>query len=299
MSFTAKSELAKTLVSAAALSAGLFAASATADAQCAPGTFCAQVYIGPSAPPPPVYYVQPAPPQVYYVQPAPPPPPVVYVQQPQVVQVQPAPQPQPPVVQVQAAPVVQLAAPAPLRLPEPKVGIRMYAGGILSDNVDMGGAMIGLRYRVSDHVAVEGLIGGFGGTDYNDDERGEFTATFDGVFIINPQSEFQVYGLLGAGVSFASVSNYGTYESSIGYDSSFYGDSTDDVSSYLGGEVGLGVEWRVAYRLGLTADVRGFIRQRVSEHNQDEFTRERSDGTTEGTNTSAGALVTVGAVLYL
>jgi hypothetical protein len=66
---------------------------------------------------------------------------------------------------------------------------------------------------------------------------------------------------------------------------------------YFGGQIGAGLEFRVAKHFALNADVRGFIRGRTDEQAQyqPEFT-DPSTGRT--TNTSGGGIVTAGMTFY-
>lgn len=283
----------RSLVIAATLSGlALLANEQTAEAQCPPGsTFCAQVQFGVPVPPPPA---------VVYVQPAPPPPPPVIVVRPApppVVVYQPAPPPPPPappaVVYVQARP-----APAPTPAPaprEPHIGLHGHIGGMLSDEVDMGGATAALRLRPSSHIGLDLGIGAYGGRDYYDRERLEIPLTADLLFFFNPEDKLQLYGLAGAGVSFAAVNtdeNYDHYCND--YDG--YCDTFEEEYAYIAGEVGLGLEWRIGRHFALNTDVRGFLRQRVDD--QADSNPEFINSNGESTNTSAGALLTLGATVY-
>lgn len=285
------------LLGLSALTALLGIAVNTADAQCVPGSpFCGEVVVQVGVPAPPVVYVQPAPPppQVVYVQPAPPPP-VVYVQ--------PAPPPPAPVVVVQPAPQPQRVYVAPQRtryvieptIPvEHRFALHGELGAMMSDRMDIGGGSVALRIRPNPYYALDLGLGAYGGSDFNGQRRVEVPLTADSRFFLNPQSPFQVYGLLGFGLSFASIQN----------DSSFF-DSTFSMErnfAYVGGQLGVGLEWRLSPFFALNTDVRGFLRTRIDADTANpEFVEVNDNGSATGrtSNTSTGAYFTVGATLYL
>ncbi len=280
----------------------LLAPSRKAEAQCAPGSwFCAQIRIGGGwRPPPPrraqVLVVQPAPPPVLYVQPAPPP--VVYVQP---APPPPPPPPQPPVVIVQQqdppqaeAYYVGQAQPQPTVVASQPViagsgiGLHGSIGFMGTSNVHIGGVSGALRLRQPEgHFAIDLGIGAYGGIDYNGASRTEVPLTADGLFFFNPRSRWQVYALLGIGASWAHAQNSDVAFTTIG--------SSRDYS-YLGGETGIGLEWRLGDSFALDGDVRAFIRQRVDGDPRPEFVE---PGTGRQTDTSGGLLTTLGATFYL
>jgi hypothetical protein len=237
----------------------------------------------PAPPPPPVVYVRPAPqpppPPVVYVRPAPPPPPprVIYVQQPQpqprVVYVQ-QPQPQPQPVQVQPVQVQPRQASG-------RFGIHASVGGLLADNVRMGGISGALRLRPSEHFALDLGAGVYGGTDYNGDERLEVPIMADALIFINPQHRLQLYAVAGVGTSIAATQ-------------AFEG-AAQFRHVYVGGEGGLGLEWRITRGFALNVDARAFMRARVdSTDPAPEFVD--AEGNT--TNVSSGGTLNLGATLY-
>ncbi|MEM7446911.1 MAG: hypothetical protein AAF355_01565 [Myxococcota bacterium] len=247
-----------------------------------------------------VVVVQPAPPPVVVVQPAPPPPPPVVMVQPApppVVVVQPAPPPPPPVVMVQPAPppqqVVVVHQPQPrvvttrtttLLPTDAELGIHAHIGGFLGAEVQMGGATGAIRYRPIPRFALDFGIGGYAGTDYNGQDRVEVPLTIDALLYVNPSHPLQAYFLAGVGVSWAFVEgvneNTGRYE--------------ERDLAHLGGQIGVGLEWRLFKHLAFTADIRGFLRRRIDDDPQPEFVND--DG--ETTDTSGGGLGTIGVTLY-
>lgn len=276
------------------------AVSSTASAQCDPdAVFCAEVEVSGSvqvggggggtvvvdAPPPP------PPPQrrgrrgrVLVVRPAPPAPP------PQRVVVQPAPPPPPQttetvVVIEQDAPQVQLRRQRGLM--SQKFGLSARIGSMISEQVRMGGLQLGLRFRPSRIFGIELGAGAYGGTDYNGMDRAEVPFTLDFMFWLPRQSRVQAYLLGGFNVSYAHVEGF--HEG--------YGRYMNNDYAYVGGQAGLGIEWRVHRRFALSMDIRAFIRSRVDDEDglQAEFYDPETGRTTD---TSAGAIGSLGAHLY-
>lgn len=158
---------------------------------------------------------------------------------------------------------------------------------MIGDQVRMGGFSAGLRLRPSRVFGVEFSVGGFGGTDYNGLDRVEVPFKFNAMFWLPRASRVQMYLLAGLGSSWAHVEGY--HE---GYRSFL---SREYV--YFGGEAGVGLEWRVASRFALSADVRGFLRTRIDDGDDPEFVRDTPSGR-QATDTSAGALFSLGMHLY-
>lgn len=291
----------KKALASASLLLGVVAAAPAAQAQCPPGSWlCADISISGgivAAPPPPVVYVQPPPPppppQVVYIQQPPPPPRVVYVQPPPMVVYQPAPPP----------PVYVTTTPTRFYVQQPGqsgalVGLQAHFGGLAFGSSSGSTSFMGLGGLALRARGRNGYWGGelgvsfARGTDYNRDARTEIPITATGLVYFNPQNRFQVYGLLGASLSYAYVQyapgNAGAHR---GLSEAEYG--------YLGGHVGLGFEYQVSQRFSLFADVRGFLRTRIDDQTSNpEFSRNLSDGSTQTTNTSMGLSSQLGAVLY-
>ncbi len=219
-----------------------------------------------TAPPPP----PPPPGRVVVVQPAPvaPPPPrqtVVVIEAQGVV-------PPPPQVQLR-----RVQAPATF---DQRFGLHARLGAMMSDSVAMGGAHFGLRFRPSQLFAIELGVGGYGGEDFNNQDRVEIPVTVDG-YIFLGRRRFQPYIVGGLHTSVALIDDFTRDERTL---------------VHVGGQLGIGGELRVGRRIGLSLDVRGFIRQRVGGSDDiPEF--RRSSG--ETTDTSVGALVNAGMTLYL
>jgi len=285
-----------------------------AEAQCPDGaSFCAEIEVEgsvsiggrrqPPPPPPPsddnIVDVE------VEIDQAPPPPPAQVQVHPRrrgrVVVVRPAPQaPQPQPVVVQPPPprhtvvTVQTTRTTNNRVQvrraqrwNRKFGLTARAGGMFNQHVQMGGLQLGARFRASRVFGVELGFGSYGGADYEGNSRREHPITFDFMFFLPKESRFQAYMLVGGGFSFAQVDT----------DPDFI-DDWDDFDTryaYIGGQLGLGVEWRLSPLFALSADVRGFLRTRIDED------RDRNPEFVDGsrsTNTSAGVLGTVGMHFY-
>lgn len=214
------------------------------------------------------------PPQVTYA-PAPPPPVVIY-------------QPPPPVIVREAPPPYYYAPrPAPSRR---EWGLNLHLEGAMlgsraNNDASMGGAGFGLRYKPIPHFGLEADVDFVGGRDYNGDRRGETAFTLNALFFVNPKSKTQLYFLAGFGWAGANV----THEN-------VNGSEEDLTYKYFGGQIGAGLEFRLARHFALNLDVRGFIRGRTDDNvnYRPEFVS--ADGRT--TNTSGGGLITGGMTFY-
>lgn len=168
-----------------------------------------------------------------------------------------------------------------------KVGISLRGGAMVTDRVQMGGMQLGARFRPSRVFGVELGLGAYGGVDYNGDARREHPLTFDFMFFLPRASRFQAYALVGGGLSVAKTDSEPEFIDDW--------DSYDQRYAYIGGQLGLGVEWRITPVFALSADLRGFLRTRIDEDR--DVNPEFVDGT-RATNTSAGVLGTLGMHLY-
>ncbi len=278
----------------------LMAAPAAAQTECQPDDlFCAELRIGPGRagirigggeeqPPPPPVVVQPQPPVVIVEpqQPVPPPPPVMIQPQPQppMVIVQPAPPPPPP-QQIYVAPMPQ----RPLvrredRFPYSSIGLHLHLDGLAGEDLGMGGGGAALRLRPLPHIGVDLGASLYGGQDWNGLDRVEVPIQADVLFFFNPYHRFQVYALIGVGGSFSHAEGYNvrlnTFE--------------DRDYAHLGGEVGLGLEWRISRVFAMNIDGRAFIRHRVDNNPNPEFVSESG----QQTDTSGGFVGRVGMTFY-
>lgn len=271
----------------AAATAFMGASAHADDTKCPPGSwFCAETEIkigvpGEAPPPPatttpPPAATPPPPPPVVIYTPAPPPP--VYTAPP------PAYYPPPP-------------PPPPARHAKSEIGLsfRLDAAAFGHNDTatgrDSGAAGIGasLRFRPTPRFALDIGLDAIGGTDANGYKRSEVPLSILGLLYLNPKSKAQVYLLGGFGFSTASVD----VESN---DSQTGMMTRNEKYSYFGAMFGGGMEFRVAKKVALNFDIRGFIRGRTDDAaaSKPEFTAK--DGRT--TNTSGGALFTGGLTFY-
>ena len=169
---------------------------------------------------------------------------------------------------------------------EGRVALHAHAGAIVSGDIEMAGATGALRLRPNPRYAVELGAGAYAGRDANGQDRFEMPITVDGMVFLNPQNALQAYLLAGVGVSKARTE--GLNENT--------GSADARRMLHVGGQVGAGLEWRLSDNLAINADVRGFLRQRIDQEEEPEFINAE---TGEETDTSAGALATIGATFYL
>lgn len=175
------------------------------------------------------------------------------------------------------------------------LGLGAYAAGLGFGShgegaSGMGGVGATMRYRQHPMFATELSVAGMAGTDYNGDSRAEVPLTLSELIYFNPQNRFQVYGVVGFGASWASVSYNDTRTR--GADSGSY--------TYVGGLAGLGVEWQLTPNFSIFGDARAFLRTRVDPGANDnpEFSRVNSSGRTETTNVSTGVVGQLGGIFY-
>lgn len=228
----------------------------------------------PAQPPPVVVQQTPAQPPVVVYQPAPPP---VIVYRP----------PQPDYR------TYYVRRPMPYAQREWGLNLRLDAaliGGGVNDNAGMGGFGAGLRYKPSPYFGIEAGADFALGRDYNDYARNETAFTLSGLFFLNPHNHAQIYLLAGFGWSVANVSN----DNYVGGPLPNGASTTYD---YFGGQLGIGLEYRMTRNLALNLDLRGFVRGRTDDNAR--YNPEFVDpGTGKTTNTSGGALVTGGVTFY-
>lgn len=182
----------------------------------------------------------------------------------------------PTVVVVKHTAIQQPQAPPPTPR-DRKVGLHFDVAGTFGPNVSMGGFSGALRLRPKEHFGIDLGSGYFAGNDYQGFYRSEIPLTANMLFFVNPQHKFQVYFLLGPGLSFGRVYTYNEVRR----------------MTHIGGQAGLGLEFRLAKAFALNADVRGVLRHRIDGDPRPEFV----EGT-RSTNTSGGAVLTFGATIY-
>lgn len=173
------------------------------------------------------------------------------------------------------------ASPAPTKAPpkdrERKIGLHFDVGGTFGPDVAMGGFNGALRFRPAPHFGIDLGAGYFAGHDYEGDYRTEVPVTANMLFFVNPKSKVQFYVLLGAGLSFGQKETFNEIRN----------------MTHVGGQAGVGLEFRLARAFALNFDVRGVLRRRIDNDPRPEFV----DGT-RSSDTSGGALMTFGGTLY-
>lgn len=241
---------------------------------------------------------------------APPPPPVVVAPPPPVVVVEPVPpvyvEPPPPqVVVVSPPPPVYVAPPPPVMMREPvtievetrrttryelvpafDMGLHLQLSGMFTDRIAMGGMGAAARIRPDPHFAIDIGLGAYYGQDYQLAERWEVPVTADMLFFFNPQHRFQLYAVVGGGISFAG-NGVTTRDGDFIPGREFF---------YAGGEAGLGAEIRIGRFFAINGDVRAFIRENLAGGSP-EFV-ENIGGRVNSTNTSIGVYGNVGMTFY-
>lgn len=158
-----------------------------------------------------------------------------------------------------------------------KVGLHFDFGGTFGPQVVMGGFQGALRFRPKEHVGIDLGSGYFAGNDYQGFYRTEIPVTANVLFFVNPQHKLQLYFLIGPGLSFGRVDTFNEVRR----------------MTHIGGQAGMGIEWRLAPAFALNVDVRGVLRHRIDSDPRPEFI----DGT-RSTNTSGGAMLTFGGTIY-
>jgi opacity protein-like surface antigen len=180
------------------------------------------------------------------------------------------------------------AAPAPV-LPEPTWGLHAELGAMGLRDTAMAGGGLALRLRPTPWFGVDLGLGSYGGIDAQNRDRVEVPFTANALFFVNPQSQLQLYVLGGLGVSYAEVGNaFGS-----GEPGDLFGTRN---FTHFGGQLGVGVEWRLGRHFALNTDLRGFVRTRTDDDGAPEFI---DPDTGDSTNTSGGVYWTAGATLYL
>lgn len=144
----------------------------------------------------------------------------------------------------------------------------------------MSGVGVGLRFVPAPFIALEPAIDGLSGRDQLGRQRNETTLAFNTVFFLNPDDPIQIYGLLGVFTTSAEVK--GTPEAPVSHGGRF---------SYVGGQIGAGIELRLAPALAFNGEIIGYARQRNEMPAQTETAQDlRRD--------SGGGLLRGGMSLY-
>lgn len=158
----------------------------------------------------------------------------------------------------------------------------------------MGGLGFSFRYRPVPHFALDAGLDFVGGVDYQGNERGETALLLNAMAYFNPKDKAQIYVLGGLGFSGATVNK--KTELTLADDTVAVIEEQKEYR-YFGGQLGVGLEFRVAKRTALNVDLIGFIRGRTDD--QARFEPEFTDPDTgRTTNTSGGGLFRGGITFY-
>lgn len=173
-------------------------------------------------------------------------------------------------------------------------GVNMHATlGLMADDAaasdaGLNGVGPALRFRPIPHIAIEGSLELVWGVDYNGYDRFEHALLVNGLFFANPRSAVQLYGIAGLGVGGAYIDSS---------DESGLPTLRDETYSYVGAQLGVGLEARATRHFALGGDVIGFVRDRT-DRNADENPEFVDPVTHRQTNSSGGGLVRLGATYY-
>lgn len=170
----------------------------------------------------------------------------------------------------------------------------------------MGGFGLSLRYRPWARLALDAGFDVIGGTDLNGFERVETPFSISGIFYINPRSRSQLY--LTGGVNWSSASVHSNFPTPLLAQQS-NGTGFAAEYKYFGGQLGVGLEFRLSKRVSLNVDMLGFVRSRTDiddgHHKRDGQTSAATSTpeyvnpvTGQTTNTSGGGLFRGGMTLW-
>ena len=163
-------------------------------------------------------------------------------------------------------------------------------------NAGLGGGGAGLRFKPVRAFGLEADLDFAGGShDYQGNKRNETAFTLNALLFLNPRSHAQIYLLAGFGWSGAHVTCDGCTA------------PLDNHYDYFGGQIGAGLELRLARAIAFNVDLRGFMRGRTDglAQSRPEFDQPAGCSSNpsaypscKATNTSGGGLLTGGMTLY-
>ena len=179
-----------------------------------------------------------------------------------------------------------------------------------AQNASMGGFGLSLRYRpkgiFNQHIALDTGFDVFSGLDLNGFQRVETPFSLNGLLYLNPHNTLQLYIIGGVNWSRASVrSDSPSPLLTAAHDGTGY--SAD--YKYFGGQLGVGLEFRLSRRLAFNVDALGFMRSRSDikadddQHNMNNTKSTKAPEfinaeTGQTTNTSGGGLFRGGLTLW-
>jgi hypothetical protein len=175
-----------------------------------------------------------------------------------------------------------------------ELGLNVHFGlGVLGSGAQnsafMGTGGFLLRLRPVPVFALDLGLELAGGSDYNGNDRGEYAAVVEALGFLNPRDPVQFFVLGGINVGGANVS--------VQHQGGVPVTPYDDHYAYLGGELGLGVEWRFTPHTALTSDFQVLVRGRVDE-GRHAFPEYVDPSTHLTSNVSSGGLFRLGVTFY-
>lgn len=180
-------------------------------------------------------------------------------------------------------------------------GFNMRLEGVMLGNDEgraeqsgMAGLGFSFRYRPIPNFAFDFGLDFLGGKDWNGYSRNESALLVNGIVFFNPHDAVQFYTLGGFGFSGAEVS-VPTTETIGGYQDTTY---KTESYSYFGGQLGLGLEFRLTKRTALNVDLLGFMRSRTDDKAAENPEFVDPADPTRTTNTSGGGLLRGGVTIY-
>ncbi len=177
-----------------------------------------------------------------------------------------------------------------------------------SRDAGMGGFGMSLRYRPTPRFAFDAGFDVLGGTDFNGFERVEMPFSVSGIFYLNPRSRSQFYVTGGVNWSSATVTSDQAHPLLLANKSN---DGFSADYKYFGGQLGVGLEFRLSKRVAFNVDVLGFVRSRTDidddddgrhgkdqDKDQDKLPEFMDADTGRSTNTSGGGLFRGGLTFW-
>lgn len=146
----------------------------------------------------------------------------------------------------------------------------------------MGGFGLSLRYRPWARFAIDAGFDVIGGTDFNGFDRVETPFSVNGMFYFNPRSRTQFYVMGGVNWSSAEVRSD---EPSPLLTAAKDGNGYAAEYKYFGGQLGMGLEFRLTKRLSFNVDVLGFMRSRTDIDDDKHGKHDRGDQPSTSTAT--------------
>jgi hypothetical protein len=176
------------------------------------------------------------------------------------------------------------AAPAPL--PAPRWGLHNELGATVVNGAIMGGVGAYVRLRPASWFGLDLGLGAYTRITRRDGPRLDAPITASALLFLNPQDALQFYVLGGVGISYSSAQNDHLSSDPHLQNGAFW---------HVGGQLGLGVEWRIARQYALNTDVRGLLRTRVAGSHAPQSA---DPDTGVLTNTPVGVYWTLGWTVY-